>query len=135
MLTEKDYCVCAEESDIMKGFADLGRTTFKLLLEEELRLSTEYTNAKWYQKPYLKRKIAEYHKFAQDCAYATLALEAKVGMLSCVEFVSLVKRMRKAQERAEMITGEEDINFIDMLFVEQREAEREVDEYLKKMIE
>lgn len=47
------------------------------------------------------------------------------------EFVSLVKRMRDAQERAEMITGEEDINFIDMLFVERREAEREVDEYLK----
>lgn len=51
------------------------------------------------------------------------------------DFILLVKRMRKAQERAEMITGEEDINFIDMLFVEQREAEREVDEYLKKMIE
>ena len=46
---------------------------------------------------------------------------------------SLVKRMREAQERAEMITGEEDMNFIDMLFVERREAEREVDEYLKKM--
>ena len=49
------------------------------------------------------------------------------------EFVSLVKKMREAQERAEMITGEEDMNFIDMLFVERREAEREVDEYLKKM--
>lgn len=52
-----------------------------------------------------------------------------------LDFVSLVKRMRAAQERAEMITGEEDINFIDMLFVERREAEREVDEYLKKMEE
>ena len=49
------------------------------------------------------------------------------------EFVSLVRKMREAQERAEMITGEEDINFIDMLFVERREAETEVDEYLKKM--
>lgn len=48
---------------------------------------------------------------------------------------SLVKKMREAQDRAEMITGEEDINFIDMLFVERREAEREVDEYLKKMEE
>jgi hypothetical protein len=47
----------------------------------------------------------------------------------------LVKKMREAQERAEMITGEEDINFIDMLFVERREAEREVDEYLEKMEE
>lgn len=46
---------------------------------------------------------------------------------------SLVKRMRDAQERAEMITGKEDMNFIDMLFVECREVEREVDEYLKKM--
>lgn len=49
------------------------------------------------------------------------------------EFKELVRRMREAQERAEMITGEEDINFIDMLFVERREAEREVDEYLKKI--
>ena len=49
------------------------------------------------------------------------------------EFKALVKRMRETQERAEMITGEEDINFIDMLFVERREAESEVDEYLKKM--
>ena len=48
-------------------------------------------------------------------------------------FASLVKMMRKAQKRAEMITGEEDINFIDMLFVERIEIEREVDEYLKKM--
>ena len=48
-------------------------------------------------------------------------------------FVSLVKRMREAQDNAGMITGEEDINFIDMLFVERREAEREVDEYLEKM--
>ena len=51
------------------------------------------------------------------------------------EFVSLVKRMRKAQERAEMITGEEDINFIDMLFVERREAESEVDEWIKEIEE
>lgn len=49
------------------------------------------------------------------------------------KFISLVKLMREAQNRAEMITGEEDINFIDMLFVERREAEREVDEYLKKI--
>lgn len=49
------------------------------------------------------------------------------------DFILLVKRMREAQKRAEMITGEEDMNFIDMLFVERREAEREVDEYLKKM--
>ncbi len=45
----------------------------------------------------------------------------------------LVNRMREAQDNAGMITGEEDINFIDMLFDERKEAEREVDEYLKTM--
>ena len=60
--------------------------------------------------------------------------ESRIPTISQLfDFVSLVKRMREAQERAEMITGEEDINFIDMLFVERREAEREVDEYLEKM--
>ena len=57
----------------------------------------------------------------------------RIKVKEVTDFLSLVKRMRKAQERAEMITGEEDINFIDMLFVERREAETEVDEYLKKM--
>lgn len=51
------------------------------------------------------------------------------------EFASLVKRMREKQWNADMITGEEDIEFIDMVYIEQREAEREVDEYLKKMEE
>lgn len=49
------------------------------------------------------------------------------------EFVELVKRMRNAQSRTEMLTGEENMDFVDMLFVEQREAETEVDEYLKEM--
>ena len=49
------------------------------------------------------------------------------------EFVELVKRMRNAQSRTEMLTGEEHMDFVDMLFIEQREAETEVDEYLKKM--
>ena len=49
------------------------------------------------------------------------------------EFVSLVKRMREAQNRVDMLAGGEDIEFVDMLCIEQREAEREVDEYLKKM--
>jgi hypothetical protein len=48
---------------------------------------------------------------------------------------SLVKRMREKQWNAGMITGEEDIEFIDMVYIEQREAEREVDEYLKRMEE
>lgn len=51
------------------------------------------------------------------------------------EFVELVKKMRKAQKRLDMHTGDEPMDFIDMLFIEQREAEREVDEYLKKMEE
>lgn len=49
------------------------------------------------------------------------------------EFVSLVKRMREAQNRTDMLADGEDIEFVDMLCIEQREAEREVDEYLKKM--
>ena len=49
------------------------------------------------------------------------------------EFVSLVKRMRETQNRVDMLVGGEDIEFVDMLCIEQREAEREVDEYLKKM--
>lgn len=48
-------------------------------------------------------------------------------------FLSLVKRMREKQWNADMITGEESIEFIDMVHIERREAEREVDEYLKKM--
>ena len=52
--------------------------------------------------------------------------------LAYAEFVSLVKRMREAQNRMDMLTGEEDIDFIDMVHVEAREAETEVDEYLKE---
>ena len=49
------------------------------------------------------------------------------------EFVSLVKRMRVAQEREAMLSGEEDDEFLAMVCVEARRAERKVDEYLKKM--
>ena len=49
------------------------------------------------------------------------------------EFISLVKRMRQAQNRVDMLADGEDIEFVDMLCIEQREAEREVDEWLKKM--
>ena len=51
------------------------------------------------------------------------------------DFVSLVKRMRDAQWAFDMITGEEDIAYIDMLQIVRRETEREVDEYLNKMEE
>ena len=50
-------------------------------------------------------------------------------------FVSLVRKMRLAQNRVDMLAGGEDIEFVDMLYIEQREAESEVDEYLKKMEE
>ena len=49
------------------------------------------------------------------------------------KFFELVCKMRKAQNRVDMLAGGEDIEFVDMLFIEQREAEREVDEYLKKI--
>lgn len=51
------------------------------------------------------------------------------------EFVSLVKRMREAQEREAMLSFEEDEEFVAMICVEARKAERKVDEYLKKMEE
>ena len=51
------------------------------------------------------------------------------------EFVSLVKRMREAQERETMLSFEEDEEFVTMICVEARKAERKVDEYLKKMEE
>ena len=50
-------------------------------------------------------------------------------------FVALVKRMREAERACDMITGEENIVYIDLLQIALREAEREVDEYLKKMEE
>jgi hypothetical protein len=62
-----------------------------------------------------------------------LAKEVAVACHENIEFISLVKKMRNAQSRTEMLTGEESMDFVDMLFIEQREAEREVDEYLKKM--
>ena len=44
-----------------------------------------------------------------------------------LEVVELVKRMRETQNRIDMLTGEEDIDFIDMVHIEAREAETEVD--------
>lgn len=62
--------------------------------------------------------------------------ESRIPTISKLfDFVSLVKRMREKQWNAGMITGEEDIEFIDMVYIEQREAEREVDEYLKELEE
>lgn len=51
------------------------------------------------------------------------------------EALELVERMREAQWAFDMITGEEDIEYIDMMQIAKREAEREVDEYLKRMEE
>lgn len=48
------------------------------------------------------------------------------------EFCEMVKKLRDAQKRMEMLTGEEDIDFIDMTHIEAREAETEVDQYLIK---
>lgn len=51
------------------------------------------------------------------------------------EFVSLVKQMREAQEREAMLSFEEDEEFVTMICVEARNAERKVDEYLIKIKE
>lgn len=48
------------------------------------------------------------------------------------EFCEMVKKLRDAQKRMDMLTGEEDIDFIDMTHIEAREAETEVDQYLIK---
>ena len=61
-----------------------------------------------------------------------LAKEVAVACHEHIEFISLVKRMREAQNRVDMLADGEDIEFVDMLCIEQREAEREVDEWLKK---
>lgn len=48
------------------------------------------------------------------------------------DFIALVKRMREAQEREAMLSFEEDEEFVTMICVEARKAERKVDEYLMK---
>lgn len=49
------------------------------------------------------------------------------------EFISLVRRMRQAQEAYIDSLNKEDINEIDLCQIEVLWLEREVDEYLKKM--
>ena len=50
------------------------------------------------------------------------------------EFVSIVKRMRKAQETANRAMAEADDYSEALIYVNKaNELEREVDEYLKKM--
>lgn len=49
------------------------------------------------------------------------------------EFVSLVKRMRDAQETFQNAISSEDIYQIDMCQFRMLDLEREVDEYLKKI--
>jgi hypothetical protein len=48
-------------------------------------------------------------------------------------FLSLVKKMRDAQEAFQNAIGSEDIDQIDMCQIRMLDLEREVDEYLKKM--
>lgn len=59
----------------------------------------------------------------------------RIKVKEVTDFASLVKRMRKKQWNADMLSGEEDIDFIDMVFVEQREAEREVDTWIRENYE
>lgn len=48
------------------------------------------------------------------------------------EFVSLVKRMREAQEAFQKAISSEDIDQIDMCQIRMLDLEREVDEYLNR---
>lgn len=49
------------------------------------------------------------------------------------EFVSLVRRMRKAQDAFNISVSADNIEDIDFWHIRMLELEREVDEYLKKM--
>ena len=49
------------------------------------------------------------------------------------DFIALVKRMREAQEAFQKAIASEDINAMDFYSIVVLDAEREVDEYLKKM--
>ena len=49
------------------------------------------------------------------------------------EFISLVKRMREAQEAFQNAISSEDIDQMDMCHIRMLDLEREVDEYLKEM--
>ena len=51
------------------------------------------------------------------------------------EFVSLVKRMRKAQDAFNISVSADNIEDIDFWHIRMLDLEREVDEYLKKMEE
>ena len=51
------------------------------------------------------------------------------------EFVSLVKRMREAQDAFNISVSADNIEDIDFWHIRMLELEREVDEYLKKMEE
>ena len=49
------------------------------------------------------------------------------------EFISLVKKMRTAQEAFQNAISSEDIDQMDMCQIRMLDLEREVDEYLKKI--
>ena len=44
----------------------------------------------------------------------------RIKVKEVTDFLSLVKRMREAQNRVDMLASGEDIEFVDMLFIEQR---------------
>ena len=47
----------------------------------------------------------------------------RIKVKEVTDFLSLVKRMREAQNRVDMLASGEDIEFVDMLFIEQRRSE------------
>ena len=62
-----------------------------------------------------------------------LAKEVAVACHEKIEFISLVKRMRKAQDAFNISVSADNIEDIDFWHIRMLELEREVDEYLKKM--
>lgn len=57
----------------------------------------------------------------------------RIKVKEVTDFISLVNRMREAQEAFQNAISSEDIDQIDMCQIRMLDLEREVDEYLKEM--
>ena len=76
----------------------------------------------------LEKKKKEYPKTYEECCKVL-----KDDRDRFFNFLSLVKRMREAQEAFQNAISSEDIDQMDMCQIRMLDLEREVDEYLKKL--
>lgn len=118
-------------------------TRYNVLLEDGRRADV-YNIAIFHTKEEAQKRLEGFNKLGlytkeySEAVFCELEKNPDVVLIDekqdYKEFVFLVKQMREAQDRMDMLTGEEDIDFIDMVHIETREAETKVDEYLKKMV-